>query len=183
MPPSERRRYKIGQVADRTGQSVRRLRYLEQLGLLVPDDVSGGSTRYYSEREIAKVRLIEELAGHGLTFREIASLFTSSDQPKTSPLAAIQARLSALADTLRTRARQQMTLADKLCTLSTHLEGCSPCDRVVGSDSCHSCGRPSQFGEAEPVFKALSSRPQAAGPPSPCMLQGDTPLPTHSPEP
>jgi MerR family copper efflux transcriptional regulator len=51
---------KIGEVAERTRWSPRMLRYLERLGLVVPNRTSGGY-RLYGLRELNQLRALAEL--------------------------------------------------------------------------------------------------------------------------
>ena len=61
---------RIGELADRTGVSVRSLRYYEQQGLLVPTRTPGGH-RDYPEMAVDRVIRIQELFAAGLSSRKI----------------------------------------------------------------------------------------------------------------
>ncbi|NUT53744.1 MAG: MerR family transcriptional regulator [Saccharothrix sp.] len=62
---------RIGELAERTGVSVRSLRYYEQQGLLAAERTPGGQ-REYPERAVDRVIRIQELFAAGLTSRKIA---------------------------------------------------------------------------------------------------------------
>jgi DNA-binding transcriptional MerR regulator len=64
---------RIGELASRTGVSVRSLRYYEQQGLLVATRSSGGQ-REYVERAVDRVIRIQELFAAGLNSRKIAQI-------------------------------------------------------------------------------------------------------------
>ncbi|MGV0853728.1 MerR family transcriptional regulator [Mycolicibacterium phlei] len=64
---------RIGELARRTGVSVRSLRYYEQQGLLVSDRSPSGH-REYAEAAVDRVIHIQELYAAGLNSRTIASL-------------------------------------------------------------------------------------------------------------
>ena len=64
---------RIGELADRTGVSVRSLRYYEQQGLLVPTRTSGGH-RDYPEMAVDRVIRIQELFAAGLHSKKIARI-------------------------------------------------------------------------------------------------------------
>ncbi len=56
---------KIGELADRTGVSVRALRYYEEKGVLTPDRTSSGY-RIFADADIRKVAHIQTLLAAGL---------------------------------------------------------------------------------------------------------------------
>ncbi|WP_069165692.1 MerR family transcriptional regulator [Nocardia altamirensis] len=56
---------RIGELADRTGVSVRSLRYYETKGLLASERTSGGQ-REYPEAAVDRVRRIQEMFAAGL---------------------------------------------------------------------------------------------------------------------
>lgn len=64
---------RIGELAERTGVSVRSLRYYEQQRLLVPERTDGGQ-RVYVEAAVDRVRRIQELLAAGLSSKKIAEL-------------------------------------------------------------------------------------------------------------
>ena len=64
---------RIGELAERTGVSVRSLRYYEQQGLLSADRTAGGH-REYPERAVDRVIRIQELFAAGLSSKKIASM-------------------------------------------------------------------------------------------------------------
>jgi DNA-binding transcriptional MerR regulator len=97
---------KIGELARRTGLSIRTLRYYEEIGLLpVPARGEGGQRRY-GEAEIARLQQIVSLRRIGLRLDEIRALLQRSD---VSPLVVIELhreRVSAtIADLTRLRDR------------------------------------------------------------------------------
>ncbi|GAA1831064.1 MerR family transcriptional regulator [Pseudonocardia alni subsp. carboxydivorans] len=71
---------KIGELAERTGVSVRMLRYYEQQGLLTSTRSTGGQ-RLYSLHEPERVELLRTLFAAGLSSRTIASLLPCVDTP------------------------------------------------------------------------------------------------------
>jgi DNA-binding transcriptional MerR regulator len=71
---------RIGDLAGRTGVSVRSLRYYEEQGLLTSARSASGQ-RHYTEDEIERVRLIQRLYAAGLSSRTIAELLPCVDSP------------------------------------------------------------------------------------------------------
>ena len=74
---------RIGQLAERSGVSVRALRYYEEQGLLVPDRTPAGQ-RAYPESAVEKVRFFQQMYAAGLTSRDIAGLLPCWDTGHTN---------------------------------------------------------------------------------------------------
>lgn len=101
---------RIGELAARTGASVRSLRYYEEQGLLTSTR-SGGGQRHYTEHEVERVEFIQRLYAGGLSSRTILEVLPCADAPSEEHsdaalerLAEERDRLSAhIADLVRTR--------------------------------------------------------------------------------
>ncbi len=73
---------RIGQLAERSGVSVRALRYYEEQGLLEASRTPAGQ-RVYPESAIDKVQFFQQLYAAGLTSRNIAGLLPCIDTGHT----------------------------------------------------------------------------------------------------
>lgn len=101
---------RIGELAARTGVSVRSLRYYEEQGLLTSVRSASGQ-RHYTEAEVERVVFIQRLYAAGLSSRTIAELLPCVDSPSEENsdaslerMAQERDRLSEhIADLLRTR--------------------------------------------------------------------------------
>jgi DNA-binding transcriptional MerR regulator len=71
---------RIGELARRTGVSVRALRYYEEEGLLPAERTPGGH-REYPESAVARVRRIQELYAAGLCSSKIVKLLPCLHDP------------------------------------------------------------------------------------------------------
>jgi DNA-binding transcriptional MerR regulator len=71
---------RIGELAERTGVSVRSLRYYEEQGLLSSSRSSSGQ-RQYTDYEVERVLFIQNLYSAGLSSRTIAELLPCVDAP------------------------------------------------------------------------------------------------------
>src|SRR5258705_9458017 len=69
---------RIGEMARRSGVSVRALRYYEDHGLLQSERSSSGQ-RYYPARAADTVRFLQDMYAAGLTSRNIAILLPALD--------------------------------------------------------------------------------------------------------
>jgi MerR family Zn(II)-responsive transcriptional regulator of zntA len=66
----------IGDVAKKAGVSQRCLRYYEELGLIEPELRTSGGYRLYSESQIRKLKIIDDLKSLGLPLSQIRDMLT-----------------------------------------------------------------------------------------------------------
>jgi DNA-binding transcriptional MerR regulator len=64
----------IGEVADRTGLSLRTIRYYEEIGLVCPSSRTQGGFRLYTEPDIARLNLVKRMKPLGFTLDETREL-------------------------------------------------------------------------------------------------------------
>ncbi len=101
---------RIGELAARSGVSVRALRYYEEQGLLEANRSASGQ-RHYPESAADRIRLIQMLYAAGLSSRTIAELLPCVDAKVSTPesrarLAAERNRIDAqITELTRTRDR------------------------------------------------------------------------------
>ncbi|MBB4686824.1 MerR family transcriptional regulator [Amycolatopsis jiangsuensis] len=74
---------RIGELAARTGVSVRSLRYYEEQQLLSSTRSAGGQ-RHYTEHEVGRVELIQQLYAAGLSSRTILELLPCTEAPSAA---------------------------------------------------------------------------------------------------
>lgn len=75
---------RIGELAARTGVSVRALRYYEEQQLLVPERTGGGQ-RQYPDGAVDRVELIQQLYAAGLPSRTILELLPCVETGEVTP--------------------------------------------------------------------------------------------------
>ena len=64
--------YKIGNFSKKTGLSIRTLRYYNSIDLLIPAEIDlFTGYRYYSDKQLEKVKIINELKDVGFSLEEI----------------------------------------------------------------------------------------------------------------
>lgn len=78
---------RIGELASRTGVSVRALRYYEEQGLLVAERSASGQ-RHYPDGAVDRVNLIQQLYAAGLSSRTIVDLLPCVIDGNATPGAA-----------------------------------------------------------------------------------------------
>jgi MerR family copper efflux transcriptional regulator len=129
-------RYRIAEVADRTGFSTPTLRYYEDIGLLPAAERTPAGYRIYDDRAIERLRFVARAKRLGCTLEEISELAEAWDRDECAPvqhrlrglvadkLAEVDARLAELR-ALRTDLRAAAT-----ALATAPLEG--PCDERCG---------------------------------------------------
>ncbi|MFI6761258.1 MerR family transcriptional regulator [Micromonospora sp. NPDC050417] len=75
---------RIGELATKSGVSVRALRYYEEQALLIPERSSGGQ-RHYPDSAVDRVHLIQTLYAAGLPSRTILDLLPCVDAKVNTP--------------------------------------------------------------------------------------------------
>jgi MerR family transcriptional regulator, copper efflux regulator len=66
----------IGQVAERTGLSLRTIRFYEENGLVVPTARSDGGFRLYSDADVARLEVVKRMKPLGFSLEEMQQLLT-----------------------------------------------------------------------------------------------------------
>lgn len=90
--------YTVDEVAGLTGTSVRTIRWYQSEGLLPPPRRDGRVARYSSDH-VARLEVIRDLQGHGLTLTAIRRLLERApDSAATTALAFVQAAVSHASD-------------------------------------------------------------------------------------
>jgi DNA-binding transcriptional MerR regulator len=85
----------IGEVADRTGLSLRAIRHYEEVGLAPPSARSQGGFRLYTEDDVARLGVIRRMKPLGFTLEEMRELLAVLDELQTGdPAGARRAELT-----------------------------------------------------------------------------------------
>ncbi|ERG64417.1 hypothetical protein L332_08140 [Agrococcus pavilionensis RW1] len=79
----------IGELAERTGLSLRSLRHWDELGLVHASGRTEGGFRLYSEADEQRVRLIMSMKPFGFTLEELAELADAIEAAPADPLSAL----------------------------------------------------------------------------------------------
>jgi DNA-binding transcriptional MerR regulator len=117
----------IGQVAERTGLSLRTIRFYEETGLVLPTARSEGGFRLYSDSDVDRLEVIRRMKPLGFTLEEMDELLAlltdlasgGGDRAQLSDRLrmfheAATARVTALREQLAVAEGFAATLADRL---------------------------------------------------------------------
>ncbi|WP_101342229.1 MerR family transcriptional regulator [Cereibacter azotoformans] len=125
---------KIGEVSDRSGISVRMLRFYEVEGLLRPHRTESGY-RDYGPADLEQARMIRQLADAGLTVEAMRDLLPCiiSPEPTFHPCDRLRARL---ADEIAKLDRKLSDMARSRAQIAAYLAGLPDGDQhAVGGEA------------------------------------------------
>src|SRR5215471_1024920 len=123
---------KIGELAKRTGKTVRAVHLYEELGLLAPAVRSKGGFRLYSGRAVKRIDWIQKLQDLGFSLTEIKAFLRDWEESDAAPKAMNRVReifSDKLRETKETIARLERLVGDLNETL-TYMDRCGraePC--------------------------------------------------------
>lgn len=106
--------FKVGELANRTGMSVRALHHYDEIGLLSPSLRTPSGHRLYQQADVQRLQQIQSLRLMGIPLDEVRRLL---DGAKMSPREVIDLHLTRL----RERIALQNRLAERMKALATHM--------------------------------------------------------------
>jgi DNA-binding transcriptional MerR regulator len=132
---------KVGELARRTGKTVRAIHLYEELGLLTPAVRSKGGFRLYSARAVTRIEWIQKLQDMGFSLTEIKAFMRVWEETATAPRAMETVReifTDKLRETRETIARLTR-LSEELAESLRYLESCRSCEPVHTQHECGTC--------------------------------------------
>ena len=142
---------RVGDLAKRTGKTVRALHLYEELGLLEPSLRSKGGFRLYDRESELRVRFISKLQDMGFSLGEIQSIVRDWASAGSAPDAMKRLRdlyTAKLAETRSQIARLRELEGEMQATLD-YLDTCDTCDPKRVVEACTCCDLHEE-GHAEP---------------------------------
>lgn len=109
---------RIGELASRSGVSVRSLRYYEEQGLLTSTRSASGQ-RHYTDSDVERVEFVQRLFAAGLSSRTITELLPCVDAPSESNSDAALERMAQEHDRLTRHIADLVRTRDALDALMT----------------------------------------------------------------
>lgn len=107
----------IGEVADRTGLSLRTVRHYEDVGLLSPAERSPGGFRLYTDATVERLRVVKQMKPLEFTLEQMQELLDAMDELTSGPSPTRRREL------LVVLAGYQRLVADRLTKLRERLLG------------------------------------------------------------
>lgn len=117
---SEPATMRIGELAERTGLSLRTLRHYDEVGLVSASGRTEGGFRLYTQDDYDRLILIRRMKPLGFSLEEMADLLRVIDSAEEAPSEETRAALSAFineATERRAKLQQQLTMADEFIAL------------------------------------------------------------------
>jgi DNA-binding transcriptional MerR regulator len=151
---------KVGDMARRTGKTVRAIHLYEELGLLSPAVRSKGGFRMYSADGVKRIEWIQKLQDMGFSLTEIRTFLRVWQETPTAPAAMATVReifKDKLRETRETIARLGR-LADELGASLAYLEGCRSCGPEQHQSDCCTCGLRSHEGDVPMLVDGIAKR-------------------------
>jgi DNA-binding transcriptional MerR regulator len=133
----------VGDLARRTGKTVRALHLYEELGLLEPADRSKGGYRRYRSDAVTRVEWIARLQDAGLSLPDIRELLAGWNGGSSAPESMVrlaQLYREKLAET-RAQIERLRALENELTSSLEYLETCNTCEPVRTVHACTTCDR------------------------------------------
>ena len=123
----------IGQAADATGVSAKRIRYYEQVGLLEPAQRSDAGYRVYEARDLHTLHFIQRARRLGFSLPQVSELLALwHDQDRSSRQ--VKAVAMKHVEELRSKIDELQSMADTLTHLAKRCDGDERPDCPILSD-------------------------------------------------
>jgi|SRR3990172_5125654 len=148
---------KIGDVARRTGMSLRTIRYYESLRLIQPEAKTPGGQRLYAERQCQRLGMIRDLRTLDVPLRDIRALLTQRKNAQTGA-EAVRGVARVFGKGFVEAARRASTYARIKADLSQTLQMMQTCARCTLSpvpDVCLRCPLVTKRGQIPAYFAGL----------------------------
>jgi MerR family transcriptional regulator, thiopeptide resistance regulator len=120
-PPARGKHWRVGELADAPGLSVRALHYYEEIGLLGPPERTASGYRMYHEADVRRLQQICSLRQLGFSLEEIEGCLA---QREWSPRRTIELHIA----TLRQEIAEQQALLAQLQALARYADTLSGTD-------------------------------------------------------
>lgn len=107
--------WKVGELAARTGLSVRALHHYDEIGLLSPTARTSSGHRLYGRPDVERLQQVQSLRSMGMSLDEVKRAL---DDERRAPREIVRAQLAQLRDRLAHYGR----LMERLESLAHHLD-------------------------------------------------------------
>ena len=149
---------KVGELAKRTGKTVRAIHLYEELGLIAPAVRSKGGFRLYHDKAAKRIDWIQKLQELGFSLTEIKAFLRDWEQSNTAPKAMDRVReifSDKLRETQETVARLQRLVGDLTETLA-YMDSCRSCKPTHNQTECGTCEAHGHAGQAPLLVEGIS---------------------------
>jgi MerR family copper efflux transcriptional regulator len=158
IPAEQLTLLKVGELAKRTGTTVRAVHLYEELGLLAPVVRSKGGFRLYPSRAVTRIEWISKLQALGFSLTEIKAFLREWEGSETAPKAISRLReifSDKLRETHETIARLGQLVNDLKETLD-YMDSCRSCEPGHAQHECGTCDIHGHGGKAPLLVDGIS---------------------------
>lgn len=134
---------RVGDLAKRTGKTVRALHLYEERGLLEPAERSGGGYRLYGGDAVKRVRWIAKMQDMGYSLSALQKMQRQWERQVSAPdaMQQLEATLRQRLDETRGQLEKLRALESELEASLEYLQTCPSCHPKVELDECPECAR------------------------------------------
>ncbi len=134
---------KVGELAKRTGKSVRALHLYEELGLLQPILRSKGGFRLFAQAAVTRVNWISKLQDMGFSLTSIRDIVTHLEEvgagSAPDAMGNIRELFQQKLEETRMQVKRLASLEGELAESLAYLETCKTCDIESALEACTAC--------------------------------------------
>ena len=163
VPPKNGKRLRVGELAKRTGKTVRAIRLYEELGLLRPAARTQGGFREYDSDAELRIEWIGKLQAIGFSLAEIGHFVSEFENADTGRSATneVRARFAVKLADVREKITKLQAVETDLRDALAYLESCRQCPTDFTPIECGGCDHHGHDPrEAPPLFTALAGTQQ-----------------------
>ncbi len=149
---------KVGELAKRTGKTVRAIHLYEELGLIAPAVRSKGGFRLYHDKAVKRIDWIQKLQELGFSLTEIKAFLRDWEQSNAAPKAMDRVReifSDKLRETKENVERLQRLVGDLTETLA-YMDSCRGCEPTHNPAECGTCDIHGHDGHAPLLVEGIS---------------------------
>ena len=118
--PGNDRNWRVGELADATGLTVRTLHHYHEIGLLTPSDRNSAGHRLYTSADVRRLYQIRALRGFGLSLTEIGEVLAATSAQSAREL--LERQLEQVTEQITVAQRLRQGLTDVLGALDNRVE-------------------------------------------------------------
>ena len=158
----QRQLLRVGDLARKTGKTVRAIHLYEELGLLRPATRSSGGFRLYDPSAVERVRWIDLLHGLGFSLQEMREVIASwwKAELGTDAMNQLRALFERKLDETRELALRYQQLEKELEQGIAYLETCRACATPTSAvDGCVHCNQDHGMKEEPALLAGIVSSP------------------------
>jgi MerR family transcriptional regulator, copper efflux regulator len=149
---------KVGELAKKTGKTVRAVHLYEELGLIAPAVRSKGGFRLYHGKAVKRIDWIQKLQDLGFSLTEIKAFLRDWEESEAAPKAMARMReifSDKLRETKETIGRLERLVGDLNETLA-YMDSCKSCEPTHTQSECGTCGIHGHAGQAPLLVEGIS---------------------------